>query len=66
MNETLTKFRQVVADTAELQKEVKAGADWAAHGRGNRYEFMQDELSVDEVEWQEGHGWLVFFLSNLN
>jgi len=27
MNETLTKFRQVVADTAELQKEVKAGAD---------------------------------------
>jgi hypothetical protein len=41
--------------------------EWGhSNGRGNRYEFMQDELSVDEVEWQEGHGWLVFFLSNLN
>ena len=30
MNETLTNFRQAVADNADLQEKVKAGADLVA------------------------------------
>jgi len=33
MNETLTNFRQAVADSADLQEKVKAGADLVALGK---------------------------------
>ena len=35
MNETLTNFRQAVADSADLQEKVKAGADLVALGKEN-------------------------------
>ena len=41
MNETLTNFRQAVADSADLQEKVKAGADLVALGKENGYEFTQ-------------------------
>ncbi|MDG1364469.1 MAG: Nif11-like leader peptide family RiPP precursor [Akkermansiaceae bacterium] len=50
MNETLTNFRQAVADNAELQEKVKAGADLVALGKDNGYEFTQEEL---EAGWEE-------------
>ncbi len=72
----IVRFRSGLRPSLHRTMEVKTQnqishdmwfKEWGhSNGRGNRYEFMQDELSVDEVEWQEGHGWLVFFLSNLN
>jgi len=50
MNETLTKFRQAVSDSTDLQEKVKAGADLVALGKENGYEFTQEEL---EASWQE-------------
>ena len=50
MNETLTNFRQAVADSADLQEKVKAGADLVALGKDNGYEFTQEEL---ETGWEE-------------
>ena len=50
MNETLTNFRQAVADSADLQEKVKAGADLVALGKENGYEFTQEEL---EAGWEE-------------
>jgi len=50
MNETLTNFRQAVADNADLQEKVKAGADLVALGKDNGYEFTQEEL---ETGWEE-------------
>ena len=50
MNETLTNFRQAVADNADLQEKVKAGADLVALGKDNGYEFTQEEL---ETSWEE-------------
>ncbi len=50
MNETLTNFRQAVADNADLQEKVKAGADLVALGKDNGYEFTQEEL---EAGWEE-------------
>ena len=50
MNETLTKFRNAVADSADLQEKVKAGADLVALGKENGYEFTQEEL---ENGWEE-------------
>ena len=41
MNETLTNFRQAVADSTDLQEKVKAGADLVALGKENGYEFTQ-------------------------
>ena len=35
MNETLTKFRNAVADSTDLQEKVKAGADLVALGKEN-------------------------------
>ena len=46
MNETLTNFRQAVADSADLQEKVKAGADLVALGKENGYEFTQEELTA--------------------
>ena len=50
MNETLTNFRQAVADSADLQEKVKAGADLVALGKENGFEFTQEEL---ETGWEE-------------
>ena len=50
MNETLTKFRQAVSDSTDLQEKVKGGADLVALGKENGYEFTQEEL---EASWQE-------------
>ncbi len=50
MNETLTKFRNAVADSADLQEKVKAGADLVALGKDNGFEFTQEEL---ETGWEE-------------
>ena len=50
MNETLTNFRQAVADNTDLQEKVKAGADLVALGKENGYEFTQEEL---ETGWEE-------------
>jgi len=36
MNETLTKFRNAVADSADLQEKVKAGADLVTHSQRER------------------------------
>ena len=50
MNETLTKFRQAVADSTDLQEKVKAGADLVALAKDSGYEFTQEEL---ESGWEE-------------
>ena len=50
MNETLTNFRQAVADSTDLQEKVKAGADLVALGKDNGFEFTQQEL---ESGWEE-------------
>ena len=50
MNETLTNFRQAVADSADLQEKIKAGADLVALGKENGFEFTQEEL---ETGWEE-------------
>ena len=50
MNETLTNFRQAVADSTDLQEKVKAGADLVALGKDNGFEFTQEEL---ESGWEE-------------
>jgi predicted ribosomally synthesized peptide with nif11-like leader len=53
MNETLTNFRQAVADSTDLQEKVKAGADLVALGKESGYEFTQEEL---ETGWEELQG----------
>ena len=50
MNDTLTKFRNAVADNADLQEKVKAGADLVALGKESGFEFTQAEL---ETGWEE-------------
>ncbi len=50
MNETLTNFRQAVADNADLQEKIKAGADLVALGKDNGFEFTREEL---EAGWEE-------------
>ena len=50
MNETLTKFRNAVADNTDLQEKVKAGADLVALGKESGFEFTQEEL---ETGWEE-------------
>ena len=50
MDETLTNFRQAVADNADLQEKVKAGADLVALAKESGYEFTQQEL---ETGWEE-------------
>ena len=53
MNETLTNFRQAVADSTDLQEKVKAGADLGALGKENGYEFTQEDLETGWEELQE-------------
>ena len=50
MNETLTNFRQAVAESTDLQEKVKAGADLVALGKESGFEFTQEEL---ETGWEE-------------
>ena len=61
MNETLTNFRQAVADNADLQEKVKAGADLVALGKENGYEFTQEELESGWKELQESDEGLTEF-----
>jgi predicted ribosomally synthesized peptide with nif11-like leader len=61
MNETLTNFRQAVADSTDLQGKVKAGADLVALGKENGYEFTQEELNTGWKELQESDEGLTEF-----
>ena len=53
MNETLTNFRQAVADSADLQEKVRGGADLVALGKENGYEFTREELTAGWKQLQE-------------
>ena len=46
MNETLTNFRQAVADSTDLQEKVRGGADLVALGKENGYDFTLEELEA--------------------
>ena len=61
MNETLTNFRQAVADSTDLQEKVKAGADLVALGKENGFEFTQEELESSWKELQESDEGLTEF-----
>ena len=61
MNETLTKFRQAVADSTDLQEKVKAGADLVALGKESGFEFTQEELETSWEELQESDEGLTDF-----
>ena len=61
MNETLTNFRQAVADSTDLQEKVKAGADLVALGKESGYEFTQEELETGWEELQESDEGLTEF-----
>ena len=61
MNETLTNFRQAVADSTDLQEKVKAGADLVALGKESGYEFTQAELETGWEELQESDEKLTAF-----
>jgi len=61
MNETLTNFRQAVADSTDLQEKVKAGADLVALGKENGYEFTREELNAGWEQLQESDEGLTEF-----
>tara|TARA_B100000941_G_scaffold115669_1_gene81237 strand:+ start:324 stop:557 length:234 start_codon:yes stop_codon:yes gene_type:complete len=61
MNETLTNFRQAVADSTDLQEKVKAGADLVALGKEAGFEFTQEELETGWEELQESDEGLTDF-----
>ena len=61
MNETLTNFRQAVADSTDLQEKVKAGADLVTLAKENGYEFTQEELTAGWEELQESDEGLTEF-----
>ena len=61
MNETLTKFRNAVSESTDLQEKVKAGADLVALGKENGYEFTQEELNSGWEELQESDEGLTEF-----
>ena len=61
MNETLTNFRQAVADSADLQEKLLAGADLVALGKENGYDFTQEELNAEWKELQESDEGLTEF-----
>ena len=46
MNETLTNFRQAVANSTDLQEKVRGGTDLVALGKENGYEFTQEEFNT--------------------
>ena len=61
MNQTLTNFRQAVADSTDLQEKVKAGADLVTLGKENGYEFTPEELNAGWEELQESDEGLTEF-----
>jgi predicted ribosomally synthesized peptide with nif11-like leader len=61
MNETLTNFRQAVADSTDLQEKVKAGADLVTLGKENGYDFTQEELNAGWKQLQESEEGLTEF-----
>ena len=61
INETLTKFRNAVADSADLQEKVKAGADLVALGKESGFEFSQEELNSGWKQLQESDEGLTDF-----
>ena len=61
MNETLTNFRQAVADSADLQEKVRGGADLVTLGKENGYEFSQEELNDGCKQLQESEEGLTEF-----
>ena len=61
MNETLTNFRQAVANSADLQEKVRGGADLVALGKENGYEFTQEELKTGWEKLQESDEGLTEF-----
>ena len=61
MNETLTNFRQAVADSTDLQEKVRGGADLVALGQENGYEFTQEELNAGWKQLQESEEGLTEF-----
>ena len=60
-NETLTKFRNAVADSTDLQEKVKGGADLVALGKESGFEFTQEELKTGWEELQESDEGLTDF-----
>ena len=61
MNETLTNFRQAVADSTDLQEKVKAGADLVTLGKENGYDFTQEELAAGWEQLQDSDEGLTEF-----
>ena len=61
MNETLTNFRQAVADSTDLQEKIRGGADLVALGKENGYEFTQEELNAGWKKLQESEEGLTEF-----
>ena len=61
MNETLTNFRQAVADSADLQEKARGGADLVALGKENGYDFTQEELTAGWKQLQESEEGLTEF-----
>ena len=61
MNETLTNFRQAVADSTDLQEKVRGGADLVTLGKENGYEFTQEELNAGWEKLQESDEGLTEF-----
>ena len=61
MNETLTNFRQAVADSTDLQEKVKAGADLVTLGKENGYDFTQEELNAGWEKLQDSDEGLTEF-----
>ena len=61
MNETLTNFRQAVADSTDLQEKVRGGADLVALGKENGYEFTREELNEGWEKLQESDEGLTEF-----
>ena len=61
MNETLTKVRNAVSESTDLQEKVRAGADLVALGKDNAYEFTQEELNTGWEELQDSDEGLTEF-----
>ena len=61
MNETLTDFRQAVADSTDLQEKVRGGADLVTLGKENGYEFKQEELNAGWKQLQDSDEGLTEF-----
>ena len=61
MNETLTKFRNAVSDSSDLQEKIGRGADIVELGKENGYDFSQEELNTGWKELQESDEGLTEF-----